>query len=49
MQLVDVSSDWLEEKGVAACCIFNQFVSDNASAPERWLEQGEIIPVQVLE
>ena len=49
MQLVDVSSDWLEKKGVAACCIFNQFVSDNASAPERWLEQGEIIPVQVLE
>ena len=46
---VSGSSDWLEEKGVPACCLFNQYMSDNKSAPERWLEPGEIIPVTGVE
>jgi len=45
MQSVSGASGWLEEKGVPACCLFNQYVSNNKSAPERWLEPGEIIPV----
>ncbi len=49
MQFVGVASDWLEEKGVLACCLFNQFMSDNDNAPERWLEPGEIIPVKPME
>ncbi len=36
-------------KGVLACCLFNQFMSNNPSAPERWLEPGEIIPVMQME
>ena len=44
-RLASASTDWLEEKGVLACCLFNQFMSDNKSAPERWLEPGTIIPV----
>ncbi|KFJ08299.1 hypothetical protein [Bifidobacterium tsurumiense] len=37
--------DWLKEKGVVACALFRQFVSDNASAPERWIERGHLVPV----
>ena len=48
-QVMSAASDWLEEKGVPACCLFNQFMSDNKSAPERWLEPGEIIPVKQME
>lgn len=43
------SSDWLGEKGVLACCFFNQFMSDNKSAPERWLKPGIIVPVKEME
>lgn len=42
----DVRSDWLSERGVATCVVFNQFVSDNKSAPERWLERGKIVPIK---
>lgn len=45
MTTISSAADWLREKGVCACVLFNQFVSDNASAPERWLEPGEIIPL----
>lgn len=48
VQAISAASDWLEEKGVPACCFFNQFMSDNKSAPERWLEPGEIIPVSQM-
>ena len=48
-QPVSAASDWLDEKGVSACCLFNQFMSDNKSAPERWLEPGEIISVKQME
>ncbi|WP_281775778.1 hypothetical protein [Bifidobacterium ruminantium] len=48
-RLASASTDWLEEKGVLACCLFNQFMSDNASAPERWLEPGTIIPIKEAE
>ena len=37
--------DWLKEKGVISCVLFNQYVSDNASAPERWLERGRLYAV----
>lgn len=36
---------WLAEKGVVACVVFNQYVSDNKSAPERWLERGRLYAV----
>lgn len=36
---------WLAEKGVVACVISNQYVSDNKSAPERWLERGRLYAV----
>lgn len=49
VQPISAASDWLEEKDVPACCLFNQFMSDNKSAPERWLEPGEIIPVKQME
>jgi len=48
-RLASASIDWLDEKGVLACCLFNQFMSNNPSAPERWLEPGEIIPVMQME
>ena len=48
-RLASASIDWLDEKGVLACCLFNQFMSNNPSAPERWLEPGEIIPVRQME
>ncbi len=41
-----VHDDWLAERNVIACAIFRQFVSDNKSAPERWLERGTFTPVQ---
>ncbi|MBM6707007.1 hypothetical protein H6A68_08150 [Bifidobacterium pullorum subsp. saeculare] len=34
--------DWLKEKGVISCVLFNQYMSDNQSAPERWLERGKL-------
>lgn len=42
---ISPAAEWLREKGVRACVLFNQFVSDNASAPERWLEPGNIVPL----
>ncbi|MBW3083110.1 hypothetical protein [Bifidobacterium phasiani] len=36
---------WLKEKGVISCAVFRQYVSDNPSAPERWLERGLLYPV----
>ena len=41
-ELVSPESEWLREKGTAACAVFNQYVSDNKSAPERWLERGQL-------
>ena len=41
-----VHDDWLAERNVIACAIFRQFVSDNKSAPERWLERGTFTPVR---
>lgn len=48
-RLASASTDWLEEKGVLACYLFRQFMSNNSNAPERWLEPGEIIPVRQME
>ncbi|RSX51590.1 hypothetical protein [Bifidobacterium callimiconis] len=31
---------WLKDKGVEYCMVFPQYVSDNKSAPERWLMKG---------
>ncbi|OXN00924.1 hypothetical protein [Bifidobacterium vansinderenii] len=31
---------WLKDKGVEYCMMFPQYVSDNKSAPERWLMKG---------
>lgn len=41
-----VHDDWLAERNVIACALFRQFVSDNKSAPERWLERGTFTPVR---
>lgn len=41
-----VHDDWLTERNVIACAIFRQFVSDNKSAPERWLERGTFTTVR---
>lgn len=34
---------WLRDKGVEYAMLFPQFVSSNASAPERWLQKGDIV------
>lgn len=34
------SRQWLKDKGVEYCVAFPQYVSDNNSAPERWLMKG---------
>lgn len=39
---VDIGGGWLQDKGVVACVLFNQYMSDNTSAPERWLDRGHI-------
>ena len=46
-RLASASIDWLDEKkGVSGMLPFlTSFMSNNPSAPERWLEPGEIIPV----
>lgn len=41
-----VNDDWLAQRDVVACVLFRQFVSDNPSAPERWLERGTFVPVK---
>lgn len=41
-----VHDDWLAERGVITCVLFRQFISDNKSAPERWLERGTFTPVK---
>ena len=38
---VQRSRRWLTAQGVTACMIFRQYVSNNKSAPERWLKKGE--------
>lgn len=40
---VSASWQWLESQGVNSVMLFPQFVSDNKSAPERWLETGRRI------
>ncbi|OZG65049.1 hypothetical protein [Bifidobacterium eulemuris] len=42
---ISISNGWLKEKGVVACVVFKQYMSDNASAPERWLERGQLYSV----
>lgn len=37
------SRSWLTAKGVRLCVLFPQYVSSNASAPERWLQKGEAL------
>lgn len=37
---VSESWQWLKAQGVNSIMLFPQFISDNASAPERWLETG---------
>ncbi|MCO6558352.1 MAG: hypothetical protein J6575_02790 [Bifidobacterium sp.] len=39
------SGQWLNEQGVVLCALFPQHVSDNPSAPERWLQKGELFDV----
>ena len=34
---------WLTDQGVTACMVFRQYVSNNKSAPERWLEKGDLL------
>lgn len=36
---------WLRSQGVMGCMLFSQYVSDNKTAPERWLQKGEFIPL----
>ncbi|MDF7663612.1 hypothetical protein PT282_02865 [Bifidobacterium sp. ESL0763] len=38
-------NQWLKEQGVVLCALFPQYVSGNASAPERWLQKGELFDV----
>ncbi|NMN00679.1 hypothetical protein G1C96_1258 [Bifidobacterium sp. DSM 109958] len=40
---VSASWQWLAAQGVNSVMLFPQFVSDNKSAPERWLETGRRI------
>lgn len=40
-----INDEWLSERHVIACVVFTQYVSDNASAPERWLERGHFFEV----
>ncbi|PLS31247.1 hypothetical protein Uis1B_0991 [Bifidobacterium margollesii] len=37
---VERSRRWLKSKGVEYCMLFPQYVSDNPTAPERWLMKG---------
>lgn len=37
---VEQSRQWLKSKGAEYCMLFPQYVSDNPSAPERWLMKG---------
>lgn len=36
------NKQWLKAQHVEAVCIFNQYVSDNINAPERWFENATI-------
>ena len=35
---------WFAEQGIVGCVLFQQYMSDNASAPERYLERGRLFP-----
>jgi CRISPR-associated protein Csb3 len=40
------STQWLASKGVAGIELFEQNISDNASAPERWLKRGQFFEIR---
>lgn len=43
---VQKSRKWLIDKGVETCMLFPQSVSNNKSAPERWLLQGKALSLK---